>query len=106
MPRVDRAAIVELARRADLAPADHQRVAPAERRAHAVDGGVQLAMEILHPIAAHRRVGDFDLSHCLYPPSRPPYPSYQTRPTRFPRSGSLRNATSGAICRKTPSRPL
>src|SRR5207249_11944185 len=46
--RVDRAAIVELARGADFASADHQRIAPAERRLDALDGGAELAVASLH----------------------------------------------------------
>jgi len=56
--RVDRADIVELARGADVASADDQRMAPPERRLHLLDGEVELPVQILHAIRAHRRVGD------------------------------------------------
>src|SRR5205823_4874163 len=47
------------ARGAYLVPPDHHRVAPAEARLHAFDGGVEFAMQIFHAIRGHRRVSDF-----------------------------------------------
>ena len=80
-PRVDGAAVLELAAGPNLAAADHQRITPAERRPHALDRAIQLAMDIFHPIARHRRVGDFGISHC---PCLPCLPSLPVLPAALP----------------------
>src|SRR5204863_1473996 len=62
-PRVDGAAVVELAGGANLAAGDHQRLTSPERTLHPLDGDVELAMQVFHLIAAHRRVRDLAVSH-------------------------------------------
>src|SRR5262249_9662988 len=56
--RVDRAAILEFAGSLHLAGVDDHRIALAEGRLDALDGAVELAMEVLHPIGGHRGVCD------------------------------------------------
>ena len=55
---VDRAAILELARRADLLSADQQRITSAESRLDLLDRAIELAVQILHAVRGHRGVRD------------------------------------------------
>src|SRR5262249_18763214 len=55
-PGVDRAAILKLGGGTDVVSVDHERVAPAERSAHLLDRSIEFAMQLVHLIAAHRRV--------------------------------------------------
>ena len=59
--RVDRTSVVEFTRRPNLATADDQRITLAEGRFHLLDRPIELAVQILHAIAAHRGVGDLRL---------------------------------------------
>src|SRR5262249_33896820 len=81
--RVDRTAIVELAHRTHLPASNHKRVAAPECSLHSFDGGIELAVQIVHLLAAHRGVRDL-----------------------FHWSGSFRTRMSGAMVRYTPSMPL
>src|SRR5207244_7910569 len=59
--RVDRASVVEFGGGRHRLTADRHRIAAAEGRLHLLDSAVQFAVEILHPLGAHRRVGNLRL---------------------------------------------
>jgi hypothetical protein len=93
-PRVDRTSVVELTCRFDRLSSDHHRIALAKACPNLFDRMVQLAVQILHPLRAHRGVGNFRI-HGLLNCSEVDNLS----------NGSLMKRVRGATCRNVSTTP-
>jgi hypothetical protein len=93
-PRVDRTSVVELTGRFDRLPSDHHRIALAKTCPDLFDRVVQLAVQILHPLRAHRGVRDFRI-HGFLKCSKVDKLS----------NGSLMKRVTGATCRNVSTTP-